>query len=404
MNPNPDNLVLGIEFKISIEKRHLEVVEPSLIAPKNALQCTSREEIDQDSKAFYEAIDRRSLFVSAINEIQKYEWGTISTDTTYQINIPGFDVSYYYVDITSLQTHILKYYVVCHFVSDIATTLGKPAAIGADGVTQLLPDGQPSRFNLKRTYRRLTGFREWATPLGRWTTPFRQWAGLRYAAFPIKNVAWYGVLTLAGCAMIILTLESPRLLPSHSAPTPGTTSRAAPPAFGDVQTGTPAGTTVAAPLALPPVPPAPLPTILPASTAPPPAVAAKPVAVQPAKPVAAPAKPPTPVATGQPAPHPAEDAAPAVLPRTKPTESPGAAPAHEDGQALRLQQALMTLGYFDGPLNGLMGPKTRKAMADFARVVPPAALQRYGNNSLALVEAALRGEFALVTNPPRPPK
>jgi hypothetical protein len=383
MNPDADNIVLGIEFKITIEKRYIEVIEPNLVAPKNALQCTSRDEIDNDSKAYYDAIDRRSLFVSAINEIQKYEWGVISTDSTYQINIPGYDISYYYVDIKSLQTHIVKYYVVCHFISDIAAAIGKPAVVGGDGTTKPAKGKASPLVHLDKTYRHLSGLRRWATPGA--------------TAFPVKNIAWYGLLAVAVCLLVLLTFQIPKLLRSHAPiapvtaqlPTPGigiTLNNVAPPP-PKVE---PAPVPVTPPplVAPPPVPPASMPAVPapgPSSAPSPPATTAKPAPTVPA--AQAPPSPPGPAAAS------------AVLPRPKPPAAPTTLPPPGGAQIVLLQQALTNLGYFHGPLNGVLGPQTRKAVADFTSVVPPAVRQKYGADSLAMAEAALKGEFALVTEP-----
>lgn len=378
MNTTESNLVLGVDFKISIEKRCIEVVEPTLTAPKNALQCTSREEVETDSKEFFDSIGRRALFVRVINEIQKYDWGLISSEAAYQINIPGYDVSYYYADGTSLKTHILKYYMVCHFISDIAAIIGNTVdtkdADAKDDVPIAPPVGElPPKVPPKQPALHFSRLARWATPIKRWAAPVKRWALPQGTMFPVKNVAWYGLFTVAGCILTLLALQIPHLMRSH-APSPSsapvTRSEAAVVPGPEAAAPPPQGA-VAMPVPV---------TAIPAT------------AVPPAKPDVAPTAMPAMVMAAVPVPpSPAPEATPA------PAAAP-AAPEMTGSRTFLLQKALITLGFFHGEPNGLMGPMTRKALADFISVVPPEIARHYGPDSLPMAEAALRGEFSLRKN------
>ncbi len=404
MDSPDDTLVLGIDFKISVERRCIEVIEPTLVAPKNTLQCTSRDEVDTDSKIFFDAIDRRALFIRVINEIQKYDWGMISTEAAYQINIPGYDVSYYYADSTSLKTHILKYYLVCHFVSNIAAAVGEPLDLQDALSDESAPPETASSDATKQRPSRLSRLKHLARPVGqlaaplkRWTAPIRQWTLPQDSRFPVKALVWYGGFTLAGCALVLLSLQLFDKSRPHPRPNTTTVASVASTSGGPAATtpGTASGSGVGGtgtnPFAPPlKIPPTPLPVV---TTAPPPSSPTTTSLTVP------------PISAPQPAPSPPPaikkpDKAP--LPAEPPVTSQATLPlipeaaAHGGSKTLLLQKALATLGYFHGEPNGLMGPVTRKALADFISVVPPDIARRYGPDSLPMAEAALRGEFPLL--------
>ena len=83
------------------------------------------------------------------------------------------------------------------------------------------------------------------------------------------------------------------------------------------------------------------------------------------------------------APHKPKDA-------VEPLPGPGTAQ-----HTLLLQRSLNGLGLYHGPLNGVLGPKTTAAVAEFIRLVPADVQRRLGKDPLAMAEAAARGEFVL---------
>ena len=413
MDSPDDTLVLGIDFKISVERRCIEVIEPTLVAPKNTLQCTSRDEVETDSKTFFDAIDRRALFIRVINEIQKYDWGMISTEAAYQINVPGYDVSYYYADSTSLKTHILKYYLVCHFVSNIAAAVGEPLDLqdvlsdesgSPETASPNATKQRPSRLSRLKHLARPVG--QLAAPLKRWTAPIRQWTLPQNSGFPVKALVWYGGFTLAGCALVLLSLQlfdksrphpRPNTATVASATSTGSGPATAPlgTASGTISGSGASGTGInpfAPPLKTPPLP-SPVVTVAPPPSLP---VAANPTVAPPSVSLPAPNPPPVvkkPDGTPLPTDPTATQAALPLIPE---------ATTHGGSKTLLLQKALATLGYFHGEPNGLMGPVTRKALADFISVVPPDIARHYGPDSLPMAEAALRGEFPLLHKGPSP--
>ena len=371
MDLNSDQRILGIGFKIAIETRNIEIIEPSLIAAKDALQCTCRDDVEIDSKAYYDTLDQHAVFLAAINEIEKYDWEMIPSDSTYRINLPGYDVAYYYADPTTLQTHILKYYLVCYFSTDIAdvpqnepvelqpktaaveTIPREPPLRAAANAHPAAPQPKPQ---LKPETETETAPASTRPVLRPFPDPVHHLRPVTSDLFA-KGTLRYGLLAIAGGVVTLLAVALFNRVLTHTMPGP-------------------LPTPIQSQVAKTPSAPAPLgsPAQLPA----------EPLVLVPA------AETPTgPVTTGPDE----ENASTAALRDTARTSG--------DTPTIALQKTLTSLGFFHGPLTGIAGPQTRKAIGDFTSAVPAPIRHQYGNNILAMAQAALRGDFPL-THPPAP--
>ncbi len=344
MDSISEQLIIGADFKIAVERRSMEMVEANLVAPKGALQCTSRDEVEADAEKYYKGINQRNIFICAVNEIEKYDWDVNANGAVYRINVPGHDITYYYPDVAKQETHIIKFYVVCYFtigMSDLAakTKLPNPIETASAAVTH---DGssaaskRPSPMHEERHF---------SHPFSHRLLPKESKPGRHYE----RTLGW-AILAIFAAVLLIVPTQLVKVL----RPVPAVVASApeAPPA----------------PQPSPPLPaPAPAPTAVPA----PPALAA---AAPAAKPGVAP-QPPT-----------------SLLAPSKPST-----PGGTENRTQQLQEALTKLGFYHGPITGALGPKTGQALTNFSHAVPPAIRQKFGQNTLAMAQAALKGEFTLLS-------
>jgi peptidoglycan hydrolase-like protein with peptidoglycan-binding domain len=102
-------------------------------------------------------------------------------------------------------------------------------------------------------------------------------------------------------------------------------------------------------------------------------------------------------------PGPAASSGPARVPQSSPPQGQAASTppqqaSQQNAATLAVQAALTELKYYDGPIDGLMGPQTRKAVADFQKA---SHLDVSGNIDAALLDKLnLSGPKPVATNSP----